>query len=45
MDLQQVGFGGMGWIELAQDRDSSQALLNAVLSIRVLLNAANFLTA
>ena len=36
MDLQHVGCGDLDWIDLAQDKDSSQALLNAVLSIRVL---------
>jgi hypothetical protein len=33
--MREVGWGGMDWINLAQDRDTWQALVNAVMNLRV----------
>jgi len=35
MDLHEVGYRGMDWIELAQDRDRWWALVPAVMKLRV----------
>ena len=35
IDLQELGYGGVDWIELAQDRDRWWALVYAVMNLRV----------
>ena len=35
MDLQEVGWGCEDWMELAQDRDSWEALASTVMNLRV----------
>jgi hypothetical protein len=35
LDLQEVGCGGIEWIDLAQDRNRWRALVSAVMKLRV----------
>jgi len=35
MDHREVGWEAMDWIDLAEDRDRWQALVNAVINLRV----------
>jgi hypothetical protein len=33
--LREIGWGGMDWIDLAQDRDQWRALVNTAMNLRV----------
>jgi transposase len=35
MDPREIGWGGMGWIDLARDRDHWRALVDMVMNLRV----------
>jgi hypothetical protein len=35
MDLREIGWNGIDWIELAHDRDEWRALVNTVMNLRV----------
>jgi hypothetical protein len=35
MDLREIGWDGVNWIELAQDRDQWRALVNTVMNLLV----------
>jgi hypothetical protein len=35
MDLREIGWDGIDWIDLAQDRDQWRVLVNAVMNLRV----------
>jgi hypothetical protein len=35
MDLREIGWGGMDWIDVIQDRDQCRAIVNTVMNPRV----------
>jgi hypothetical protein len=35
MNFIEIGWGGMDWIDLSQDRDQWRALVNTVMNLRV----------
>jgi hypothetical protein len=42
MDLREIGFGGVDWIRLAQDRARWRAVVSAVMNLRVLAALLHF---
>jgi hypothetical protein len=44
MDLTEIGWGGMDWVHLVQDRDQWRALANTVMNLRVEWNVGKFLS-
>jgi hypothetical protein len=43
MDLREIGWDDMDWIDVAQDWDQWRALVNTVMNLRVPSNAGKFL--
>jgi hypothetical protein len=35
MDIREIGWSGMDWVDVAQDRDQWKALVNTVMNLRV----------
>jgi hypothetical protein len=35
MDIEEIGWSDMDWIDLAQDKDQWRALVNTVMNLRV----------
>jgi hypothetical protein len=42
MDLRVIGWGGMYWIDLAQDRDQRRVIVNTVMNLQGKINARKF---
>jgi hypothetical protein len=45
MDLREIGWDGIDWIDMDLDRDQWRVLVNTVMNLRVPLNAGKFLRA
>jgi hypothetical protein len=44
IDLREIEWGGVDWINLVQDRDKWRALVSTVMTFRVPLNVGKFLS-
>jgi hypothetical protein len=44
IELREIGWDGVDWIDRAQDRDQWRALVNTILNLRVPRNAGKFLS-
>jgi hypothetical protein len=44
MDLGEMGWGDIDWIDLAENRDQKRALMNMVMNLQVPKNAGKFLS-
>jgi hypothetical protein len=44
MDLREIKWSCMNWIDLAQDRDQWRTLVNTIMNLRVPLNVGKFLS-
>jgi hypothetical protein len=42
LDIEEVGYGGMGWIDLVQDRDKWWELVNAAMTLQVFIKCVEF---
>jgi hypothetical protein len=43
MDLREIEWDGVDWIDIAHDKDQWRALVNTVMNLRAPLNAGKFL--
>jgi hypothetical protein len=44
MDLREIGWDGMDWIDLAQNRDQWRTPVNTVMNLRVTQNVGKFVS-
>jgi hypothetical protein len=44
MDLREIGWGGMDWIDVVQDRDQLRTLVNSVMNLHVQYNFAKYVS-